>query len=111
MIVWKFVHSKGLKKKIVAKLEVPANTMFYYGGKDGKCRAEQVKVLGFYDKSGKQLTVKVAYPPIDNASRARGFKYELGKLVKPDNGFKRKTTQCAAGIHCYMTQKEAASYC
>lgn len=108
MIVWKFVRSKGLKKRVLAKLEIPANTLVFLGheGSKGKCRAALAKVLSLHDKNGDLLNLKVAYSTYDDK-----FKYEVGKMVLPRATFNTSLIECTSGIHFYMTRAKAASYC
>ncbi|GAA4391517.1 pentapeptide repeat-containing protein [Tsukamurella soli] len=66
-----------------------------------KCRASKAKVLAIFNADGS---------PAEEAFSRHDprFRYEVGKTVKPDNGFDAdRWNECASGIHFFVTRAEA----
>lgn len=109
MIVWKFAVSKSLKKRVLVKLELPADTFIYISkdGPNGKCRASQAKVLSIHKKDGTLIpNVKTV-----NSVHDESFKYTVGKVVTPKEAFSRASATCDSGIHFFMSREKAAGFC
>ena len=70
-----------------------------------KCRVSKAKVLSIKSIDGKEDFEK-AIAQYDNS-----FVYEVGQFVEPKNGFgEDRWVECDAGIHCFITRKEAELY-
>ena len=70
-----------------------------------KCRVSKAKVLSIKSIDGKEDFEK-AIAQYDNS-----FVYEVGQIVEPKNGFEdNRWIECGAGIHCFITRKEAELY-
>jgi hypothetical protein len=66
-----------------------------------KCRASRVEVLAIVNGSETDLVSK----------HDCMFKYVVGEIHEPTNGFDDDIrVECAAGIHFFMTLKEAMGY-
>ena len=65
----------------------------------------KAKVLSIKSIDGKEDFDK-AIAKYDNS-----FVYEVGQFVEPKNGFgEDRWVECDAGIHCFITRKEAELY-
>lgn len=70
-----------------------------------KCRVSEAKVLSIKSIDGKE-NFKKAISQYDNL-----FVYEVGQIVEPKYGFEDdRWIECGAGIHCFITRKEAEEY-
>jgi hypothetical protein len=93
---------KKLQGGLIAKLLIPADAKRSHAfGR--KCRAEFAKVLEIWD--GKKA-VKEGFSGHDNGATA----YKVGKVVKPDSFSPDWQTECAPGIHFFITRLEAEDY-
>jgi len=84
----------------IIELEIPkeAKRSHAFGR---KCRAEFAKVVAIYGGNG--TTANSAHDP--------NFVYRAGAEVRPLNGFSDDwQTECAAGIHFFITREEAEDY-
>lgn len=87
----------------VVKLEVPADAL-RSSATTRKCRVSKAKVVAIYDMSGNSIQ-KNAY-----SSHAKSFVYRIGKMVEVKNFDKNRWNECAPGIHCFITKREAELY-
>ena len=70
-----------------------------------KCRVSKAEVLSIKSIDGKKDFEK-ALAQYDNS-----FVYEVGQIVEPKNGFgEDRWVECDAGIHCFITRREAELY-
>lgn len=99
--------------KAIIELLIPARATRYQP-KNKKCRASSAHVIAIYEINkgrrnslGMKTKRRIAYS-IHNPR----FKYEVGKKVKPSGPRFNKdhTQECEAGIHFFLTAKEAANY-
>ena len=100
----------GRSYATLVKLEIPAQAKRSSAfGK--KCRCSEAKVLGFYyvSKPDKEIEKPEAF--WFSSLFDSGFKYELGKTVRPKHGFYvDRFQECASGIHFFMDVKDAQNY-
>lgn len=87
----------------VVKLEVPADAL-RSSATTRKCRVSKAKVVAIYDMSGNSIQ-KNAY-----SNHAKNFVYRIGKMVEVKNFDKNRWNECAPGIHCFITKREAELY-
>jgi hypothetical protein len=93
---------KKLQDGLIAKLLIPADAKRSHAfGR--KCRAEFAKVLEIWD--GKKA-VKEGGALHDQGAT----KYCTGKVIKPDSFSTEWQTECAPGIHFYITRLEAEAH-
>ena len=69
-----------------------------------KCRVSEAKVLDITSIDGKEELTE-AMSQYDNS-----FVYRKGDTVKVDNFCDDRWNECAAGIHCFITRREAVNY-
>lgn len=118
VVVWKkadLCDEDGYLGPIVVKLllrkgtliRVPRNLL----GEPLHCdkhRAEKATVLGFRSTRGFRITLK--RKQFVESSCAVGFKYRIGRVVRPKAGFFMGDQACASGIHFFVDFDEAAKY-
>jgi hypothetical protein len=93
---------KKLQDGLIAKLLIPSGAKRSHAfGR--KCRAEFAKVLEIWD--GKKA-VKEGGAMHDQGAT----KYRTGKVIKPDSFSTEWQTECAPGIHFYITRLEAEAH-
>ena len=99
-IAWKAVREG------VLKLEVPAKAKRTSSLVGRKCRAEFVKVLGFYLK-GETDPAKIKFA---TGIHSNEFAYRVGRIVRPDSYNDDPRVECTNGIHFFVTREEAEAY-
>jgi hypothetical protein len=96
-----FEAYKKVGKDTVLHLRIPADAKRVSSLVGRKCRASKVKVLDVLHGSATDMVSK----------HDCLFKYKIGKIHEPANGFDDDIrVECAAGIHFFMTLKEAMEY-
>lgn len=96
----------------ILKIRIPARAkrmMCRYDNPLRKCRAERAFVEGVYSNvSGREIKL-----PKNHGLRshwAPWFTYEIGKKIEPVSYDPSEYNTCAAGIHFFMSKREAQSY-
>jgi hypothetical protein len=99
--IGEFEAYKKVGTDTILHLRIPADAKRVSSLVGRKCRASKVNVLAVLHGSA-----------TDMVSRHDClFKYEIGKIHEPANGFDDDIrVECAAGIHFFMTLKEAIEY-
>ncbi len=97
----KYVYKK-LQNNIIAYLMIPEKAK-RSNAFSRKCRAEYVKVLNLVDENGKE--VNEGY-----SQYSGGFKYQKGKIVRPDSFDENWWNECGNGIHFFLTIEEAKQF-
>ena len=101
LIVWKKALHKnknGSVREVLIKMLVPAKAKRSHAW-GRKCRASYAKVLQIVGS-------KTAYSSYD-----RSVVYEVGKTMKPKNGFNPDwRVECGGGIHFLLSKIEAQNY-
>jgi hypothetical protein len=87
---------KKLKGGVICKLKIPAEAKRVGGVVGRKCRAEFAEVL-----EGDGWSLTRSYPSVS---------YEVGEKVKPDKFNGNLFEECSAGIHFFLTRKEAEKF-
>ena len=85
---------KKLSGGTICKLKIPAKAQRIGGLIGRKCRAEYAKVL---EGSGV-------------SQHDCSFKYQVGKIVRPDKWNPDPRVECSSGIHFFITREEAEAY-
>ena len=99
---------------VVAVLEIPFNTDIYMTG--SKCRARCAYVTDVLEIRKDPITGYWKVKSVANrdteymSTYTDKFKYKIGELVKPKNGFSTDFSQCNAGIHFFMNIEDAIKY-
>ena len=103
-IAWKKAIVAGQGGSCIVELLVPSEAK-RSSATTRKCRVSKAKVLSIKSIDGKEDFDK-AIAQYDNS-----FVYEVGQYVEPKNGFgEDRWVECDAGIHCFITRKEAELY-
>ena len=103
-IAWKKAIVAGQGGSCIVELLVPSEAK-RSSATTRKCRVSKAKVLSIKSIDGKEDFEK-AIAQYDNS-----FVYEVGQFVEPKNGFgEDRWVECDAGIHCFITRKEAELY-
>ena len=103
-IAWKKALVAGQGGACIVELQVPSDAK-RSSATSRKCRVSKAKVLSIKSIDGKEDFEK-AIAQYDNS-----FVYEVGQFVEPKNGFgEDRWAECDAGIHCFITRREAEVY-
>ena len=103
-IAWKKAIVAGQGDACIVELLVPSEAK-RSSATSRKCRVSKAKVVSIKSIDGKEDFDK-AIAQYDNS-----FVYEVGQFVEPKNGFgEDRWVECDAGIHCFITRKEAELY-
>ena len=94
----KLIGYKKCQNDVIVTLEIPAKAR-RSKSTTNKCRAEYAKVVAISDGATEARSTYVA-----------GFKYVVGKTVKPDSWDNNWNNECSNGIHFFLTMKEARNY-
>ena len=103
-IAWKKAIVEGQGGACIVELLVPSDAK-RSSATSRKCRVSKAKVLSIKSIDGKEDFEKAV------AQYDSSFVYEVGQCVEPKNGFgEDRWVECDAGIHCFITRKEAELY-
>ena len=94
----KLIGYKKCLDNIIVTLEIPAKAK-RSKSTSNKCRAEYAKVVAISDGATEARSTYVV-----------GFKYVVGKTVKPDSWDDNWNNECSNGIHFFLTMEEARNY-
>jgi hypothetical protein len=116
-IVWKKAYYEGKGGKRVGclvKLSLPEGTFVHLGDNHGhnkhlKCRASQVRVLGFYTMKSKKLPNSTEVFAGFGRMTSKFF-YTVGSVVLPRKPFVKLNKTCASGIHFFFSKRAAERY-
>ena len=97
LIVW-----KKLQDNLIAKLLIPIKAKRVHAIGSRKCRFEFAKVIAIYD--GKKHVTE------GKGLHDSKFIYKKGEIVKPDKFDDSPLTECANGIHAFITRQEAEDF-
>lgn len=88
----------------IVKLEVTENAKrsSAYGR---KCRCSEAKVLAIETLDGKPSEVAQV-----SSGHDENFIYTIGEIVKVENFDENRWSECAPGIHFFITRREAVNY-
>jgi len=101
---WKKAIVAGLGFDCIVELLVPSDAK-RSSATSRKCRVSKAKVLSIKSIDGKEDFEKAL------AQYDHSFVYEVGQSVEPKNGFgEDRWVECDAGIHCFITRREAELY-
>ena len=107
IIGWKkaYVDDTMPPRPVIVKLLIPADAQ-RSNGTGRKCRASTARVLDLQDKQGNSL------PPDTTAYSGHDtdFTYKKGETVHVEDFDTNRWTECAPGIHFFITRIEAVEY-
>ena len=95
-----FIAWKKVENGAVLKLEILEDAQRVGGLVGRKCRASEVRVLEAFGGSGGEY----------RSCRNEEFEYRVGAVARVDNFDADPKTECAAGIHFFMSRAEAEAY-
>ena len=100
-----FIGWKKLRDGLIAQLEIPATAGRVGGLLGRKCRASKARVLAIW-RGKKREPSREGFSLHDES-----FAYRVGKIVAPEDGWcDDPRVECAAGIHFYITRREAEEH-
>lgn len=102
-IAYKKCRTGYLGASVIVKLLVPEDAL-RSSATSNKIRVSRAKVLDI--RKADNTKVDFAYSKHDP-----DFEYRVGKIVEVPDFNTDRYCQCAPGIHCFMTKKEALEYC
>lgn len=88
----------------VVELEIPADAL-RSSSTTRKCRASKAKVISITKNDGTPINNRIAY-----STYTPSFKYKVGETVQVKNFDKNRWSECAPGIHFFITRREAELY-
>ncbi len=97
-----FIGWKKARNNAIVKLLIPEHAK-RLSATTRKCRCSEALVVAIYDKDGKEMD-KVG------SSRDINFIYKTGEMVKVDDFDENRWEECSAGIHFFITRREAEMY-
>lgn len=110
IVGYKRAFSKDKNSRRLVTLWIPADAHVIMGDSDKnerKCRASKAKVLEITCLHG----IKQHEKAFTKHNQHTGLVYEVGKVMKPQNGFDRNTREsCRAGIHFFLSKEDAENY-
>ena len=99
-----FIGFKKVRGNYIVELEILADAM-RSSATGRKCRCSKAKVLSITNPNGSDAKVTSAISGWD-----RNFVYSVGKVVEVKNFDTDRWTECAPGIHFFITRQEAVDY-
>lgn len=103
-VAYKKAHRVDTFGTCIIELEIPKSAK-RSSALSRKCRASKAKPIAFYDLEGNKLDIDSAKSIHDSS-----FVYNLKKMVVVENFDTYRWRECTAGIHFFMTFKEARNY-
>ena len=107
IIGWKkaYVDNTMPSTPVIVKLLIPSDAK-RSNSTGRKCRASKAQILDLQDKQGNSLPPDTtAYSSLDP-----DFTYKKGETVHVENFDTNRWTECAPGIHFFITRVEAVEY-
>ena len=102
-----FIAWKKLTGKRIAKLLIPEDAQRVNSLVGRKIRVSYCQVLAIYAPDGKQESDDAVY---ENPNHDKKLQYQTGKIVSADSFCDDIRSECAPGIHCFITRKEAREW-
>ena len=99
-----FIGFKKVRDGYIVELEIPADAL-RSSATGRKCRCSKAKVISITNPSGSDAKVSYAVSGWDY-----NFIYSIGETVEVKNFDTNRWTECAPGIHFFMTRQEALDY-
>ena len=101
-IGWK--KAEGNKNKVIVKLHIPSDAK-RSSATTRKCRCSKAEVIAIYNIDGTEAEEKTCHSDYDNS-----FIYEVGKAVEVTDFSEDRWSECAKGIHFFISRQEAIDY-
>ena len=101
-IGWK--KADGNKDKVIVKLRIPSDAK-RSSATTRKCRCSKAEVIAIYNLDGTEAEEITCHSDYDNS-----FIYEVGKTVEVTDFNEDRWSECAKGIHFFISRQEAIDY-
>ena len=101
-IGWKKAESN--KNKVIVKLHIPFDAK-RSSSTTRKCRCSKAEVIAIYNLDGTEAGDTMCRSGYDNS-----FIYEVGKTVEVTDFSEDRWSECATGIHFFISRQEAINY-
>ena len=101
-IGWK--KAKGNKDKVIVKLHIPSDAK-RSSATTRKCRCSKAEIIAIYNLDGTEAEETTCHSDYDNS-----FIYEVGKTVEVTDFSEDRWSECAKGIHFFISRQEAIDY-
>lgn len=99
-----FIGFKKVRDGYIVELEIPADAL-RSSATGRKCRCSKAKVISITNPDGSNAEVPYAV-----SGWNYNFIYSIGETVEVKNFDTNRWTECASGIHFFMTRQEALDY-
>ena len=103
-IGFKKASDKNNEIEYIVKLEIPEDAL-RSSATTRKCRCSKAKVLSITNLDGTDADTDIAY-----SSHDPSFIYKIGEIVEVPDFNTDRWDECSAGIHFFITRKEAVDY-
>ena len=101
-IGWKKAESN--KDKVIVKLRIPSDAK-RSSATTRKCRCSKAEVIAIYNLDGTEAGETTCHSDYD-----KNFIYEVGKTVEVTDFSEDRWSECAKGIHFFISRQEAIDY-
>jgi hypothetical protein len=102
----KKVMAEHTCNRYLVYLEIPSHAKRLNAFGSRKCRASEAKVVGVRPCGGRPEWTGQKLVSLHD----RTFEYRVGETVTPREPFDESYTECASGIHFFLTREEAEAY-
>ena len=101
-IGWK--KAEGNKDKVIVKLRISSDAK-RSSATTRKCRCSKAEVIAIYNLDGTEAGETTCHSDYDHS-----FIYEVGKTVEVTDFSEDRWSECAKGIHFFISRQEAIDY-
>ena len=99
---WK--KAEGNKNTVIVKLHIPSDAK-RSSATTRKCRCSKAEVIAIYNLDGTEAGETTCHSDYD-----KNFIYEVGKTVEVTDFSEDRWSECAKGIHFFVSRQEAIDY-
>ena len=103
-IGWKKAEGNNNNNKVIVKLHIPSDAK-RSSATTRKCRCSKAEVIAIYNLDGTVAEETTCHSSYDNS-----FIYEVGKTVEVTYFSEDRWSECAKGIHFFISRQEAINY-
>ena len=103
-IGWKKAEGNKDKVNVIVKLRIPSDAK-RSSATTRKCRCSKVEVIAIYNLDGTEAGETTCHSDYDHS-----FIYEIGKTVEVTDFSEDRWSECAKGIHFFISRQEAIDY-
>ena len=103
-IGWKKAEGNKDKVNVIVKLRIPSDAK-RSSATTRKCRCSKAEVIAIYNLDGTEAGETTCHSDYDHS-----FIYEIGKTVEVTDFSEDRWSECAKGIHFFISRQEAIDY-